>query len=299
MWLKKSSKFLLGCVFVITTLAGCGSAGHTLPVKTTDGYLSETKIHLPNAEEKNFSRIVFIRKQMQNKNIPMIFLNDRAVGSLPVDRYSETLVCAGEQTVRVGTRTDIVKVGEGKKISLQAGKTEYIQIYEENGQDFGMRQLSEDEAKQIAQGLEQSHLINRHQPICNTPLNTLKQINLAADALFVFDTAQMLPAGQAKVQKLVQDIQASDIRIEQIRVLGYTDRLGSDEYNQALSLERARAVARYMKQQGLQTPVVINGMGERDPITRDCLGNKATPQLVACLQPDRRVSIELMGNAGK
>ena len=83
--------------------------------------------------------------------------------------------------------------------------------------------------------------------------------------------------------------------MEQIRVIGHTDRLGSDNYNDRLSLARANTVANYMKQQGLQVPVVVFGKGEREPITRNCRGDKATAQLIKCLQPDRRVNIELMG----
>jgi OOP family OmpA-OmpF porin len=39
------------------------------------------------------------------------------------------------------------------------------------------------------------------------------------------------------------------------------------------------------------------GKGESMPETKaeDCKGNKATPKLIACLQPDRRVEIEVTG----
>jgi outer membrane protein OmpA-like peptidoglycan-associated protein len=105
----------------------------------------------------------------------------------------------------------------------------------------------------------------------------------------------MLPSGQQKVQKLVQDINSMSAKVEQIRIVGHTDRLGSDGYNDKLSLGRAKAVATYMQQQGLTIPMTTAGHGEREPVTTNCKGTKATSQLINCLQPDRRVSIDLIG----
>lgn len=282
-----------GVVCASILLSACGT-DHFARVKTTDGYLSETKITLPERVSEDIGRIVFIRKDALSKNIPMIFINERAVGSLPPERYSETLVCPGEQSIRIDTRTGLEKRGAAQSFVVKPGSTSYLQIAEGDGEDFAMRSLSEEEMQSLNKGLSESHLINRHQPICDAPLKVLQQINLGADALFKFDTAQMLPAGQAKVQKLVHDIQSLGAQIQQIRVTGYTDRLGSDAYNQRLSLERAQAVSRYMKRLGLQVPVVIAGRGKQNPVVT-CSGNQSTTQLIKCLQPNRRVTIELMG----
>ena len=275
-------------------LSGCTTADFTR-VKTTGGYLSETKVALPERLSEDIGRIVFLRKEASNQHIPTVFINDRVIGSLPPDRYSESLVCPGEQTIRIDTRTETNQRGVEQRFTVPAGSTQYFQVYESNDTDFGVRELTEEQVKDLSKGLSQSHIINRHQPICNAPLKVLKHINLAADALFKFDSTQMIPSGQARVDKLIQDIQSMGAQVEQIRIIGYTDRLGTDVYNNKLSYERAKTVAAYMKQRGLNIPTVTEGRGKRDPVTNGCrnISNKA--RLVQCLQPDRRVSIDLMG----
>ena len=290
------NKFILSSgVIASIFLVGCGTDG-IARVSTKDGYLSETKIQLPKKESDEIGHIVFIRKEMANKNIPTVFINERVVGSLPIERYSETLVCPGVQTIRIGTRTDVVKKGQDQSFSVAPGAKYYIQVYELNNEDFGYRLVSEQEAAQLQKGPTQSHIINRHQPICNAPLKVLKSINLAADALFKFDSTQMLPAGQARVDKLIQDIQSMNAQIEKIRIVGHTDRLGSIPYNDRLSLGRSNSVANYMKQRGLNMQIETQGNGSREPVTDGCFNVKSRLPLIACLQPDRRVSIDLMGS---
>ena len=294
MAIKNFNKAIFGLLSVVMLfISGC-SSDNFMRVKTTDGYLSQTRIQLPERVSEDIGRVVFLRQEAQNKNIPSVFLNDRFVGSLPPKRFSESLVCPGAQNIRVGSRVDSIMVGEDVPYTGKPGTTTYFQVYEMDAEKFGLRELTEEEASQLGKGLDQSHLINRHQPICNAPLTVLKQINLGADALFKFDTAIMLPAGQASVQKLVNDIHTLGAQVEQIRVTGYTDHLGTDPYNNRLSLERARVVAQYMKNQGLNVPVVIAGRGKQNPVV-SCKGDKATAQLIKCLQPNRRVTIELMG----
>ncbi|MCY1370438.1 Outer membrane protein A [compost metagenome] len=82
-------------------------------------------------------------------------------------------------------------------------------------------------------------------------------------------------------------------------VEGHTDRLGSDSYNQKLSEERATAVKNYLVTSGKLDGSKISavGKGETMPVTKpgDCKGTKRTAALVACLQPDRRVDVEVTG----
>ncbi|MDP3224246.1 MAG: OmpA family protein, partial [Rubrivivax sp.] len=78
-----------------------------------------------------------------------------------------------------------------------------------------------------------------------------------------------------------------------------TDRLGSAAYNERLSVERAEAVKAHLVSAGGLDSSKINvvGRGESTPVTqaRDCPGQRATPKLIACLQPDRRVEVEVSG----
>ena len=89
-----------------------------------------------------------------------------------------------------------------------------------------------------------------------------------------------------------------DIKLEVIIAVGHADRLGSDQYNQKLSEKRAEAVKAYLVGKGVEpNRVYTEGKGEKQPVTGDKCGksDKKTKQLVECLQPDRRVEIEVIG----
>lgn len=122
-----------------------------------------------------------------------------------------------------------------------------------------------------------------------------QKITLAADALFDFDKAVLRSEGTAKLDDVVSKL--DKLNLEVIIAVGHTDRLGSDKYNQKLSERRAAAVKAYLVSKGVDANrVYTEGKGEKQPVTGDtCKGNKKTKKLVECLQPDRRVDIEVIG----
>lgn len=122
-----------------------------------------------------------------------------------------------------------------------------------------------------------------------------EKIKLAADALFDFDKAVLRPEGKAKLDDLAA--KAKQINLEVIIAVGHTDRLGGEGYNQKLSEKRAAAVKAYLVSKGIEANrVYTEGKGERQPVTgTTCKGDKKTPALIQCLQPDRRVEIEIVG----
>jgi OmpA-OmpF porin, OOP family len=123
-----------------------------------------------------------------------------------------------------------------------------------------------------------------------------EKVTVAADALFDFDKATLRPEGKAKLDEVVS--KAKDIKLEVIIAVGHTDRLGSDSYNQKLSQRRAEAVKAYVVGKGIEANrVYTEGKGKTQPKTKpaDCPGAKKTKKLIDCLQPDRRVEIELIG----
>ena len=122
-----------------------------------------------------------------------------------------------------------------------------------------------------------------------------EKITVAADALFDFDKAVLRPEGKAKLDELVA--KANAIKLEVILVVGHTDRLGSLKHNQGLSERRAAAVKTYLVSKGIEANrVYTEGKGPSQPVTGDkCKGNAATKALIACLQPDRRADIEVIG----
>jgi OOP family OmpA-OmpF porin len=124
----------------------------------------------------------------------------------------------------------------------------------------------------------------------------IMQVNLAADSLFDFNKSTIKMSGREALDKFGSDV--SMLNYDTINVVGHTDRIGSDEYNQKLSESRALSVKMYLVEHANIPPQRINtqGMGERSPVTgSECVGNKPTAKLVACLQPDRRVDLTVQG----
>jgi OOP family OmpA-OmpF porin len=132
-----------------------------------------------------------------------------------------------------------------------------------------------------------------------TPAPPPKQrVSMSAESLFAFDKSMVQPAGQAALGKFATDLAGT--QYQTITVEGYTDRLGSTDYNSALSQRRADAVKAYLvEQQGIDAAKVSSvGKSEADPVTKpgDCNQRMKRAALIACLSPDRRVEIEVTGN---
>jgi len=121
------------------------------------------------------------------------------------------------------------------------------------------------------------------------------RVSFSADALFDFDKSVIKPAGRAELDKFASQLRG--IQYDGVQVTGHTDRLGPHDYNMKLSERRAQAVREYLIQGGVASgKIAARGVDGADPVTgSECKGNKPTPALIACLQPDRRVDVEVTG----
>ena len=138
------------------------------------------------------------------------------------------------------------------------------------------------------------------QPVVAAP--QVERINLSADALFRFnqsDAADMLPEGKATLDRLAENLVSRQAHIDGIALTGHTDRLGSEQYNSNLGLQRAQTVKNYLQGKGVQAPISVASAGESQPVTTACTGTRATAALKACLQPDRRVTVDISGTAAQ
>lgn len=129
------------------------------------------------------------------------------------------------------------------------------------------------------------------------PATSAGPVSVTATSLFGFDGATVPATGQTELTTFARSIEG--MRYEAIQVDGYTDRLGSEAYNQALSQRRADSVKSYLVTNGRLDPARIEtrARSEGTPVTAkgDCVGERRTPALVECLQPDRRVQVEVLG----
>ena len=135
-------------------------------------------------------------------------------------------------------------------------------------------------------------------PPAAAPPPPRQRVSFQADALFGFDQSAIKPEGRAALDRFVSDLRGT--RYEVITVEGHADRIGTASYNQTLSQQRADAVKAYLVSSGGIEVGKVNavGMGEADPAdaTGACMGELPTDRLKACLQPDRRVDIEVTGS---
>jgi OOP family OmpA-OmpF porin len=124
-----------------------------------------------------------------------------------------------------------------------------------------------------------------------------RKVTFSADSLFAFDKAVVKPEGKRELDKLAADLRGVDFDV--ITVTGHTDRIGSHAYNMKLSTRRAEAVKNYLvASAGIPAGrIAARGTDGSDPVTKpgDCKGKKVTKALIACLQPDRRVEVEVSG----
>src|SRR5688500_2492014 len=97
------------------------------------------------------------------------------------------------------------------------------------------------------------------------PKPVAEKITFAADVLFDFDKSVIKPDGRSKLDDLASKIRS--INLEVVIAIGHADAVGSDAYNQALSVRRAEAVKAYLTSKGVEgNRVYTEGKGEKQPV---------------------------------
>jgi OOP family OmpA-OmpF porin len=126
-------------------------------------------------------------------------------------------------------------------------------------------------------------------PAPRAPMRTFDRITLSATELFAFDQAT-LRSPQPKLDEIARAlIEFPDIG--EVTITGYTDRLGSEEYNLDLSQRRADAVKKYLVDEGVEhTRLRTVGRGKANPVVQ--CDDQDREALIRCLEPNRRVEVE-------
>jgi len=118
------------------------------------------------------------------------------------------------------------------------------------------------------------------------PVVAATKVTYAADAFFDFDKSALKPEGRAKLDDLIGKIKG--INLEVIIAVGHTDSVGSNAYNQKLSVKRSESVKAYLVSKGIEkNRVYTEGKGETQPVA----DNKTS----AGRAQNRRVEIEVVG----
>ena len=120
-------------------------------------------------------------------------------------------------------------------------------------------------------------------------------VTLTNDEVFAFMKADLTPAAKARLDRDVIGKLAGCARIEAVVIEGHADRLGTQQFNQRLSEQRAEAVRDYLAGHGASKDAIETiGMGKTVP-ARFCPDTKDRQQLIACLAPNRRAIVTIKG----
>ena len=127
-------------------------------------------------------------------------------------------------------------------------------------------------------------------PAVVPPAPVSEKVTYAADTFFDFDKSTLKPEARAKLDDLVS--KTGGINLEVIIAVGHTDSVGTDAYNQKLSVRRAEAVKTYLVSKGIEkNRVYTEGKGEKQPVA----DNKTAEGRAK----NRRVEIEVVGTRNK
>ncbi|WBS04596.1 OmpA family protein [Pseudoduganella sp. SL102] len=120
-------------------------------------------------------------------------------------------------------------------------------------------------------------------------------LSLQADSSFGFNGFTLSDEGKQQLAELLRSISASAPRVEQIRVTGHADSVGTLAHNKWLALRRAEEVQLYLIREArklrMELMIAVESKGSSEPVITSC---KNHPQRIACEAPNRRVDIRIM-----
>ena len=134
-------------------------------------------------------------------------------------------------------------------------------------------------------------------PPAEAPKAERLRVSFNADVLVGFDRATVSPSGKLALDKFTTEL--SGVEYDHVTIEGHTDRIGTQAYNEKLSLQRADAVKTYLVSRGAvpASKITTVGKGSSQPLTDvgACKGIATSAAVIACLEPDRRVDLDVMG----
>ena len=118
------------------------------------------------------------------------------------------------------------------------------------------------------------------------PKPVAEKVTFASDVLFDFDKSVVKPEGKSKLDDLSAKVRG--VNLEVVIAIGHADSIGSDAYNQKLSVRRAESVKAYLVSKGIEpNRIYTEGKGEKQPVA----DNKTREGRAK----NRRVEIEVIG----
>ncbi len=255
------------------------------------------------------SRIVVYRttNATQLPGATGVFIQGQYHTSLVPGGYSQLCLPPGQ--FEVGARQ--FRVGQNPKdsydtvtaLALPPAQTQYLTVDESSGRPV-MKPVTAAQAQQeLGATRLQVHTVSRVAQAQNcvaaaAPVAQPEQFILSGDALFAFgrsDLNGLTAAGRESLDMLTARIRKDYVRIDSVHVIGHADPLGSPDFNERLSLNRANTVRQYLKTRGqIAAPVTAEGRGARELVETRC-DRQPKSAAISCNQANRRVVTEVIG----
>ena len=263
---------------------------------------------------------VFVYRNNQPANaLPInIYLNGQYHASLLRGGFTEFCAAPGSVNIKAAlddaSRLHTSKLDAGQRLVLNAGQTVFLKVDESTSPAVNLLSGTAAQTKEDLQATRrQIHTISRAKAAVNcaepavvavtpTPPPPVpkppvpREYALETDALFEFGKAEIRASGYNAIESLVQRLLQDFSSVERIRVVGYTDPIGSAAFNKKLSQQRADVVSRQIDSRNIpiEKGIEAEGRGSIELVKTGC-GNTPTPENKICHAPNRRVMVVITG----
>ena len=265
------------------------------------------------------TRVFVYRNNQAASALPInIYLNGQYHASLLRGGFTEFCAAPGSVNIKAAlddaTKLHTSKLDAGQRLDLKAGQTVYLKVDESKPPAVNLLSGTAAQTKEDLQATRrQIHTISRAKAAvtCAEPAAVVvapppppptpkppvpREYALETDALFEFGKAEIRASGYNAIESLMQRLQQDFSSVERIRVVGYTDPIGSAAFNKKLSQDRANVVARQIASRNLpiEKGIEAEGRGPIELVKTGC-GNTPTPENKICHAPNRRVMVVITG----
>ena len=311
---KVARAILAGCVFV--TIASSAVA-QSLSSRVSIDAFGEVYVTALAAPVEQTRVFVYRIGQAPNASPINIYLNGQYHASLLRGGYTEFCAAPGAVNIKAAlddaSRLHTSKLDAGQRLELKAGQTNFLKVDESSSPAIGLLSGTAAQTKaEIESTRRQIHTISRAKAAltCGQPAAAAavmtpppapkppvpREYALGTDALFEFGKAEIRASGFNAIESLVQRLLQDFSSVERIRVVGFTDPIGSAAFNKKLSQDRADVVARQIvsRKIPIERGIEAEGRGPIELVKSGC-GNTPTPENKFCHAPNRRVMVVITG----